>query len=258
MTKLAIITAAGWKGTSSVYPGIAKGMPEPLLPLGKGVTILSRHVAQLRALGYIVFAGVGQPGSLYSHMATLRWCVEGIIDEAGAEEGARPPGPWTWPRVEYVRKIGAIPVLISNPSSKGLHYTIQECMRVIGLTGWDELLVTLGDYVFRDDMLMRLLELPFPVQIWMTKHPPNGELRHQLLRLDVKCAKAYMTLQPFNPYATEGVTDVYDLMKKTLADAGAPIVWGLGKFPTLKHGWMDVDYPVNYAEALRRVKEGLV
>lgn len=253
MVKLAIIAAAGWKGTSSVYPHIARGIPEPLLPLNGVMTILSRQVSQLRALGYTVFAGIGQPGSLYSHSASLR-LREGIIDMDGAEEGARPPGPWTWPRVEYVHRIGAIPVLIEDPSGKSMHNTFDVCINSIGYTGWDQLLLMSGDYVFSDALLTRVLEWPSPFQMWMTCHS-SGVLCHLMLSLDVKCAKAYMSLDPYDPNAGYGHRYHNDELRQVIGDAGASITCAQERFPGLfKNGWLDVDYPVEYDRALRMVE----
>jgi len=227
-----------------------------LLPITNGETILSRHIRQLRSLGYITFVGVGQPGSLYPQPASLR-LREGHINVAGTYEGTRPPGPWTLERVEYVRKMGGIPILITNPSSIGLHGTIRSCITTIGYSGWDEMLVTLGDYVFADELLKTLVMQNYPAQWYMSRH--DNELRHFLFRFDVECAETYMSEEPFDHNAPEGVKHVYDVMKKHLVQAGAPMVCAMDEFPLLmskKKGWTDVDYPSCYARLLEWLRDG--
>jgi len=257
MSKVAIITAAGWKGTSSAFPEVDKGIPEPLLPIGAGQTILSRHIHQLRSLGYITFVGVGQPGSLYPQPASLR-LREGHITVAGTYEGTRLPGPWTLERVEYVRKMGGIPILIEHPASKGLYNTVKKCILAIGYVGWDEMLITQGDYVFNDELLRSVLELPYPQQMYMTRHA-GGDVRHFVYRFDAHCAEVHASEEPFDHNAPEGVKHIYAAMRKNLVQAGAPMVCAMDEFPSLiskKKGWTDVDYPSCYARLLEWLRDG--
>ena len=257
MGKIAIIAAAGWKGTSSVFPEIDKGIPEPLLPC-HGQTLLSRQVCQLRCAGYYTIAAIGQPGSIYAQWASLR-LREGHIDVSGTYEGTRPPGPWTWQRVDYVRSIGAVPVLIQHPGCHNSFDTVTQCMDMVGYSQWDELLVTFGDYIFSNELLTAMLELPAPVQIWMGE--VKGALHHKFLRLNVECAKAYYELPSYDQNKV-GHTSHNDKVRKVLEELGAPVINAEQAFKRIykhgEYGWMDIDFPSNYTRLRQWVKDGKI
>ncbi|NIV32701.1 MAG: hypothetical protein GWN58_25615 [Anaerolineae bacterium] len=182
--RLAVIAAAGWKGTSSVFPNIEPGVPESLLPLGDGDTLLSRQARQLRALGFVVFATVGRPGCRFPwwgcHQAGL-----GHITKEGAKEGID-SSPWTWERVSYVAE-HAIPIIVPDPDSFSRHAS--NCLAIEALgREWDRLLLTSGDHLSTDEFLQGVVSQPCPCQVVI-----GG---HVLFWFDAAAARAYYGLSP--------------------------------------------------------------
>jgi len=165
--RLAIITCAGWKGASSEFPDIEPGVPESLLPLGNGDTLLSRQARQLRELDFMVFAAIGQPGSTFpwwgQHQSKHRH-----ITVEGAQEGIV-ESPWTWPRVAYVAK-HAIPLFVPDPDGISRHGTNCLAIEALGCWGWDQLLLTGGDHLNTTELLQEIVSMPCPCQVILAGH----------------------------------------------------------------------------------------
>lgn len=228
MMDMAIIAAAGWKG-SGCLRGLA-GCPEALLPLGGPATPLSRLARQLSQRGFLVFAGVGQPGCLYPRTAAhLRENEQGIefITEEAAETGCT-VSPWTWERIDYVRRY-AIPVLIAEPDSIGTWVengrsfaTVCAAMDAVGWQ-WDRLLLFQGDTLFSNLLLECMLSLPCPSRLSFSEH----DVEHTVFSLDREAAEAYQDGRP------------RDVQPRLLLAQN---------FPGMEGEWTDIDYPMSFAE----------
>ncbi len=160
MIKVAIIPAAGYKCTAERYydTGMTgRYCPEALVPVSQGQTALSRLCSQLRQLGYIVFIGAGQVGSIYPIT------VMGLAQKHGIHQDVS-QSPWTWKRIDYIAKQG-IPILIHNPDDFYLPETVSQMIEVLGLA-WDRMAVISGDYVLSDALLRDVLDqAPWPSRV---------------------------------------------------------------------------------------------
>lgn len=173
------VTAAGWKGYIQAALGKDEWgakLPEALIPLGNGETMLSRQVRQFKERGARdVFVGVGLPGK--TSPMYCNWLARGgyaqdkkhFKVDYGAEI-------WTQERLDYVNSLGctAVPVQFQyTPSS----FTVGRLLEAILKSGkeFDAILITMGDYVMLDEAFDVLLSLPIPC-LWMAVDHHQGWL----------------------------------------------------------------------------------
>ena len=173
MDKVAIITAAGYKGV-----GIPFGLPdcpEPLLPLGNGETILSRLCRQLE--GYKIFITVGSPDSTYEKVT--RWNAKG-----GGFNYVDVGRPWNDERLEYVAQFGTT-ITMDKPDWKTQQDSICYAFDAIGF-GYDKYVLSPGDHVYSDWLIGEILDADYPRQYSVREY-----LGNRIFVLNKETAKLY-------------------------------------------------------------------
>ena len=156
MIKIAVIPAAGYKCTAERYYDTkftGRYVPESLMPIGRGQTVLSRLCSQLRNLGFLIFIGVGEVGSIYPGR------VFGLARKHGIKQDVT-VSPWTWNRILQVREDG-MPIFVHEPDGWRGARTVAEMLRAIGLQ-WDRALVVCGDYLYSDALIKAMVHGPWP------------------------------------------------------------------------------------------------
>ncbi len=253
MRKIAIITAAGYKGASTQLPDVPECCPEALLPLG-GTTILGRQVKQLNALGFECHVTVGKPGCLYR--ATLKWAKEAY----GLGELDDSQSPWTDDRVNYVRSLGVQVVIIKNPDGRTASDSRLIAMDKIGYE-WDKLLISNGDHAYTDRIIEAIATAPFPCQVRQCRklklHNAVFILNPDAARLFYKFSRTHRemgmrawfgnTSHEFGDVHIRGGRSTGEVFSDTV-----PLRYIHEHFPGYDfHEWAtDVDYPGTYLSAL--------
>lgn len=245
-TLVAAIPAAGWKGY------IQKAMdkkewgvkvPEALLPLPNGETILSRAVKQIRAAGAAeIFIGIGVPGKsspIYENWLA-RGGYAGHTDKTAHYDVEMGAEIWTKERLEYVAGLDCQVISMPDFDTTPCFCTIACLLEAILENGisFDKLLVTFGDYVMTDETLDKILALEYPC-MWMPIKWHQGWL------LDVQTAAwlaAYLSTIKSIPYAR------WPTHREELKQGG--IVTTDILFPSVKD-FVEVERPGAYKLALK-------
>ena len=183
MRKIAIITAAGYKGVSTQFPDVPERCPEAFLPLGD-TTILGRQVRQLNELGFECHVTVGRPGCLYNWAS--KWAPKAYKFNNG-EPFDNSRSPWTKERVDYAHSLGASVIIIDEPDGQTAQDSICIAIDKIGYE-WDKLFLTQGDHIYTDSLVEAIVKHPFPCQIRQRYKPKRYDT---VFVLDPEAAKVY-------------------------------------------------------------------
>lgn len=146
------ICAAGWKGFTQVSIGREDWgvkLPDALIPLGNGETILSRSVRQLREVGATdVYAGVGIPDRY--HAWRERWLSLGGYNRDLRFDVQIGATIWTPERLNYVEELDCIAIPIVEFEFAPASFTVGKLLKAILASGkeFDSILVTMADYVW--------------------------------------------------------------------------------------------------------------
>ena len=261
MKKIAIVSAAGWKG-SGKERGLP-GCPECFLPLGDGTTSLYRNAKVAAKLGFEVYVAIGELGYRYreyhrhtmpGHYSKFLHCA---VPGREIEGFSMDDSPWTQERFNYASQLGTV-VELPNPGPAFSHDTF--CFVADTLDDWDQLLLARGDMLLSLGYLERILtELPWPS---MYTFNPN----HAYFLFDKKGMVAYRNqLTPVmrsgwallprpergNVYAR--MPDGHPQGTTAMKHAGVAI-YGGHNGPRGK--WMDIDTSESYTQALQWVADG--
>jgi len=249
MRKVAIITAAGYKGTATEFPDVPHLCPEPLLPIGKeyGNTILERLAQQFNHLGFEVFTTVAGPKYLYSWRPT--WNAEHFKFKHDPASTMEPP--WTKDRIEEVGRYST-PIVVPDPDKTNYHDSAFMVLDEIGYK-WGQCVVAQGDHLFTDGLLKSVVALPFPCQL----RPSIGGRAFSILSLTPDAAREYRRLGDSYRAACEHAWNGSKFNETGVAKGAefarvAPIVYITDILPSHDQYEFsnDVDSPSGYRAAL--------
>lgn len=245
MDKVAIITAAGYKGVG--IPFDLQDCPESLLPLGNGETILSRLCRQLE--GYEIFITVGAPGSTYSRVTKWNAKIGGFdyVDVGGS--------PWNDERIEYVRQLGT-PIIVDNPDWKTQQDSICHAFDRIGF-GYDKYVLTAGDHLYSDRLIGEILNADYPRQYSVREY-----LGNRIFILNQEAARLYRKFASYtrdrgmrawfgnkhHMYGDIFLAGNQESTGRIMANLCPLMLVSGDEFP------MDVDTPGSYEKAIRWIK----
>jgi len=253
---IAVITAAGFKGVSTMFPKVPRLCPEPLLPLGEehGGTVVERLSKQLDQLGFKVFATVGEPGYRYTWRPIWNAGHFGFRDDpANVTES-----PWTKERLREMARYCA-PITVPDPDRRCYHDSAFLALDQIGYE-WDRCLIMQGDHLFTDSLLKDAVTLlPFPCQL----RPSRGGRAFTVLMLTPEAAREYRRLgnryRAASEHAWNGSMHSETGTKEGKEFASiAPVVYITDVLPSHDEYDIsdDIDSPDGYKAALRWLKRG--
>jgi hypothetical protein len=254
--RVAIITAAGFKGVSTEFPDVPRLCPEPLLPIGEehGGTVLARLARQLGNLGFEVFATVGEPGYVFNWRPP--WNADHF--EFRYDPATTTQSPWTQERIEQVARYST-PLTVPDPDETSYHDSAFLALDKIGYE-WDQCLITQGDHLFTDALLEDVVALlPFPCQFRASRTRPFS-----VLLLTPEAARAYRRLGDSFRGAGEHMWNGSPCDERGIAPQGeefaraAPIIYLTDVF-SHHHEYEvsdDIDCPDDYVEALVWLQRG--
>ena len=165
MRKVALITAAGFHGVSTQFPGLGN-LPEALLPLKDGSTPLSRLSHQFADQGFEVFAAVGRVGCLFP----MRMAYHAKHWKYSLPPGAIEISPWTQERIDEVSEY-AIPIIMPEPDEVLAWDSIRKSLDAIGYD-WEQMIVMYADHLISNRLLKGIMGLPFPCQFGASHKRP--------------------------------------------------------------------------------------
>jgi len=253
MRKVAIIAAAGWKGS-----GVEEGLPycpEPFLPLGDGTTTLSRSATMFAKHDFDVYIAVAEQG----YRCSEYW--DDLLPKESTEEFSMDSSPWTQARFDYASQFGTA-VEVPNPGRTSANVTL--CFVMDILKGqYDQLLLAQGDmllsYDFFEKMMVGFSRSLTPSIYGFT---PN----HLYFFLDRLRVIVYRHLvEPWIGREFESRRDPEYRRMAAYMPSGHPQGMGvMGIAGTEIYGghnwfngeWMDIDTPEQYTRALQLVADG--
>lgn len=260
--KVAIIAAAGWKGSGckTAPPPLTQefllpmaSCPEPLLPLGDGQTVLSRLALQLEALDYKVYIGVGKPGCKFTNRVDdrIEQRGEGFLTEEAVEWG-RNRSPWSQERLDYCRRFGEL-VEIEDPQRSNKHTTF---IKTLGrVEDRSHVMLVSGDYLF-SHRLIKEIDKCGPC-VFLLPHSEVLILNEAGQDVYCRAVSERVFMRQIHYSAWRNLPEVRELFESV----GVSYHDMLAEYPPERHDeWTDIDFPADvwistYGQALEWMKK---